>query len=156
MTREEKREKIRIRAIQEAEYIIYYNASSRQTALEFNVSHTTVLRDMHNLKDFDYVLYLRMMKILKNHKRHYHCKKAKVYNGVHIRGTRKGKVLKYEWFMRLNDPIEAFVKKLSVNRFEVTIPIEKYAGVTEDYINEQYSEKLQKYIGLENNNKEDK
>lgn len=152
MTREKKREQMKIRAIKEAEYIIYYNASSRQTALEFNVSHSTVLKDMHRLIDINKDLYYKIMNILNLHKRRYkEKKKTKVYNGVRILGTRKGKVLKYEWFMTVNQPIKKFVTKKSVNRYIVEAPIEKYAGLDIMDIETLYFETILKYTQMGDN-----
>lgn len=64
------------RVINEALYIIDTNKTVREIARIFNVSKSTIHKDLHDrLKDIDYDLYIKVTNILNNH-----------YIEKHIRG----------------------------------------------------------------------
>ena len=56
------------RVIDEAKYILETNKTIREIAKEFNVSKSTVHKDLHErLIDIDYILYTNVNGILKYH-----------------------------------------------------------------------------------------
>ena len=56
------------RVLEETKYIIKTNSTVREIAKVFNVSKSTVHKDLHErLKDINYINYLEVDKILKYH-----------------------------------------------------------------------------------------
>lgn len=112
MTRKEQKRKIRSRAIQEAEYIINTYASTTETAMEFNVSQSTVCRDMKRLKDINYDLYISVQKIFNGRRKYQSSKKKTQFNyGVYIIGTKKGEIKKTSYFIRVNEDVPYVITK---------------------------------------------
>lgn len=145
MTREDKARAIRVRCIREAEYIINNYSTLRETALEFNVSKSTVSADMKRLKDINESLYKSVRQILDAHKRKYKRKKPIYQNILRIYGNRKGEVKSHEYIIAANYNIITPVCKYEKRKYEVTVPVMKREH-TEKEIKDIYNNVLKSYL----------
>lgn len=146
MTREDKARAIRVRCIKEAEYILSNFASTRETALEFNVSPSTVCTDMKRLRDINEKLYKSVKQLFDYRRRRYTKKRKIVYQRIlRIYGNRKGEVKSFEYVIASNYNIISPICRYTKRKYEVVVPIIKREH-TKDEITAIYNKVLKSYL----------